>query len=153
MDPFEFSLIVPILMLTIIIIVIIIAIKYNDQITKIATPQTNQRNFFASFIENMIGLNVSDESISNTKKKLFNGNNNLWDPVEKLNIEEIKSNAAKIEIKIEQLKKDPKQINKHLGKIFMLGFLATSIIIYCMYVLDILFSRALELPFYLFIAF
>lgn len=107
-----------------------------------------QPNYFQIFIEQISGIAISNEDILNAEKKLFKENNNFWDPVETLNIQTIRKNAAEVEVKIENLKKNPGQINKNLSIIFVLGLLICSVIIYLFYISELLFRKnGLNFPF------
>lgn len=133
---------------------VILILANQDFITDLYLKPKNQVNFFHTFIEKISGLTPSSEELLNAKNKLFTKKYNIWDPVEKLNLEEIKKNAAAIEIKIESLKNDPGQINRQLTIIFMLGFLVFSTFVYFFYIFHLLGTAdGFKLLFYILILF
>ena len=120
---------------------VILILANADFLTELHANPQKQINIFQIVIDKITGLTGNEDEILNAEKNLFREKNNFWDPVEKLNLETIRKNAAEVEVKIEKLKKDPSQVNRHLSMIFMLGLLVCSVILYIFYITELLFRK------------
>ncbi len=126
---------------------VILILANQDFLTEFYVNPQKQINIFQIVIDKIAGLAVNGDELLNAEKNLFKEKNNFWDPVEKLNIETIRKNAAEVEVKIEKLKKDPSQVNRHLSMIVMLGILVCSVIIYIFFVTNLLFIKSgIQIP-------
>lgn len=121
------------------LLIVIISVLFN--LKKKPNQINQQQNYFQSVIDKLVVVKIDENQVSNAQKNLFNGNNNLWDPVEKIELDTIRKNAAEIEIKIEEFRKDPKKIKKRLNFILITCFILSFLILFFLYKTNLLFEK------------